>query len=39
MNLDPPTPVVDWERFREFLLLLARMQGSARWQGKLDLSG
>jgi RNA polymerase sigma-70 factor (ECF subfamily) len=39
MNQDPPVAAADWERFREFLLLLARMQGDARWQAKLDLSG
>jgi RNA polymerase sigma-70 factor, ECF subfamily len=39
MNPDPPVPAADWDRFREFLLLLARMQADARWQGKLDLSG
>ena len=39
MNQDPALPPADWERFRELLLLLARMQADARWQGKLDLSG
>jgi len=39
MNQHPSVPAADWERFREFLLLLARMQADARWQGKLDLSG
>jgi RNA polymerase sigma-70 factor (ECF subfamily) len=39
MNQDPTVAATDWERFREFLLLLARMQADARWQGKLDLSG
>jgi RNA polymerase sigma-70 factor (ECF subfamily) len=29
----------DWERFREFLALLARVQCGDRWKGKLDLSG
>lgn len=38
--MDPnPPPADEWERFREFLLLLARMQADTRWQGKLDLSG
>jgi RNA polymerase sigma-70 factor, ECF subfamily len=39
MNLDASALAADWERFRELLLLLARMQADARWQGKLDLSG
>ncbi len=39
MNQDPAAAAADWERFREFLLLLARMQADARWQGKLDTSG
>jgi RNA polymerase sigma-70 factor, ECF subfamily len=29
----------DWERFRSFLLVLARVQADPRWKGKLDLSG
>jgi len=29
----------DWERFRAFLLVLARVQTDARWKGKLDVSG
>jgi RNA polymerase sigma-70 factor (ECF subfamily) len=29
----------DWERFREFVSLLARAQAGPRWQGKIDLSG
>ena len=29
----------DWERFREFLSLLARVRAASRWQGKIDLSG
>ncbi len=29
----------NWERFREFLGLMARMWADSRWQGKLDLSG
>ena len=29
----------DWERFREFLTLMARLGADPRWQGKLDLSG
>jgi RNA polymerase sigma-70 factor (ECF subfamily) len=29
----------NWERFREFVTLLARLQADTRWQGKLDLSG
>jgi len=39
MNQDPTVAATDWERFREFLLLLARMQPDARLQGKLDVSG
>ncbi len=39
MNHESPPVAPDWERFRDFLLLLARMQADARWQGKLDLSG
>ncbi len=39
MDQHPPAATDDWERFREFLLLLARMQADTRWQGKLDLSG
>jgi RNA polymerase sigma-70 factor, ECF subfamily len=39
MDHDPAVAAADWEQFREFLLLLARMQTDARWQGKLDLSG
>jgi RNA polymerase sigma-70 factor, ECF subfamily len=29
----------DWDRFREYLMLLARIQADTRWQGKIDLSG
>jgi len=29
----------DWERFRDFLSLLARLRVDRRWQGKVDLSG
>jgi RNA polymerase sigma-70 factor (ECF subfamily) len=29
----------DWERFREFLNLLVRVQSDARWRGKIDMSG
>jgi RNA polymerase sigma-70 factor, ECF subfamily len=39
MDQNPPVAPADWERFREFLLLMARMQADQRWQGKLDLSG
>jgi RNA polymerase sigma-70 factor (ECF subfamily) len=38
MSADAETPH-DWERFRDFLALLARLQADARWQGKIDLSG
>jgi hypothetical protein len=31
--------ISDWERFRGFLSLLARVQSAGRWQGKIDLSG
>jgi len=39
MAQSTPDAPADWERFREFLLLMARMQSDQRWQGKLDLSG
>jgi RNA polymerase sigma-70 factor (ECF subfamily) len=39
MDQNPPDAPADWEKFREFLLLMARMQADQRWQGKLDLSG
>ncbi len=29
----------DWEHFRDYLSLLARLHADARWRGKLDLSG
>ena len=29
----------DWERFRGFLLVMARVQADPRLKGKLDLSG
>lgn len=29
----------DWERFREFLALLVRVQAEPHWRGKIDLSG
>ncbi len=29
----------DWERFRDFLSLLARLHADVRWQVKIDLSG
>jgi RNA polymerase sigma-70 factor, ECF subfamily len=29
----------DWERFRSFLLVMARVQTGTRWKGKLDASG
>ena len=29
----------DWNRFRDFLMLLVRVQADLRWQGKIDLSG
>jgi len=29
----------DWERFREFLGLMARLGADSHWQGKIDLSG
>jgi len=32
-------PTCDWERFRDFLSLLARLRLDRRWQGKIDLSG
>jgi len=39
MNNESPHAAVDWERFREFLMLLVRLNADKRWQGKLDLSG
>jgi RNA polymerase sigma-70 factor (ECF subfamily) len=39
MTPDAAKPADDWERFRDFLSVLARVQCSARWQGKVDLSG
>ncbi len=32
-------PPRQWERFRDYLLLLARLQVDADLQGKIDLSG
>jgi RNA polymerase sigma-70 factor (ECF subfamily) len=29
----------DWNRFREFLMVLVRSRADVRWQGKIDLSG
>lgn len=39
MTQDSREKIDDWERFREFLLVLARVQTGTRWRGKLDLSG
>jgi len=39
MTRNPTERPDDWERFRDFLAVLARVQCDARWQGKLDLSG
>jgi RNA polymerase sigma-70 factor (ECF subfamily) len=39
MTPNPGGRADDWERFRDFLAVLARVQCAARWQGKLDLSG
>ncbi len=39
MTQNPIPAANDLERFREFLLVLARVQCASRWQGKLDLSG
>jgi RNA polymerase sigma-70 factor (ECF subfamily) len=39
MNPNPPGQGHDWDRFREFLSLLARVQCGTRWKGKIDLSG
>jgi RNA polymerase sigma-70 factor, ECF subfamily len=36
---DEVKPTFDWERFRDFLSLLARLRLDKRWQGKIDLSG
>jgi RNA polymerase sigma-70 factor (ECF subfamily) len=38
-TVNPTGPADDWERFRDFLAVLARVQCAARWQGKIDLSG
>jgi RNA polymerase sigma-70 factor (ECF subfamily) len=34
-----PATADNWERFRDCLQVLARVQCATRWQGKLDLSG
>ncbi len=39
MTRNPTAASDDWERFRDFLSVLARVQCAARWRGKLDLSG
>jgi RNA polymerase sigma-70 factor (ECF subfamily) len=39
MSDDPNKRAEDWDRFREFLSLLARVQLSPRWRAKIDLSG
>src|SRR5262249_23525965 len=39
MTGNPTEQGENWDRFREFLSLLARVQCGARWKGKLDLSG
>jgi RNA polymerase sigma-70 factor, ECF subfamily len=39
MTTEQPPKPDDWERFRDFLGVLARVQTDARWKGKLDLSG
>ena len=39
MSDDALPPGSDWQRFGEFLALLARVEVGRRWQGKIDLSG
>jgi RNA polymerase sigma-70 factor (ECF subfamily) len=39
MSHDNGNTTVDWNRFRDFLTLLVRLQADLRWQGKIDLSG
>jgi RNA polymerase sigma-70 factor, ECF subfamily len=39
MTPNPQEPADRWEQFRDFLAVMARAQCSARWQGKVDLSG
>jgi RNA polymerase sigma-70 factor, ECF subfamily len=39
MSQEAGRPAEDWNRFREYLMLLARIQADTRWQGKIDLSG
>jgi len=39
MSGNAGTETPDWNRFRDFLMLLVRLQADVRWQGKIDLSG
>jgi RNA polymerase sigma-70 factor (ECF subfamily) len=39
MNTEHQKQAGDWERFRGFLTVLARVNSEVRWQGKIDLSG
>ena len=39
MKTDSRERTDDWERFRAFLMVLARVQTDPRWNGKLDVSG
>lgn len=39
MTRNPTEAADDWERFRDFLSVLARVQCAVHWRGKVDLSG
>jgi RNA polymerase sigma-70 factor (ECF subfamily) len=39
MTDDRQQNAADWERFRDYLTILVRVQSDVHWQGKIDLSG